>query len=285
MLIVENIPQAIQELNALRHPRKIVGLVPTMGALHEGHLSLVREARLNCDVVAASVFVNPAQFAPGEDFERYPRDLEADAAMLEKEGASLLFAAKPDEMYPAGYATFVEQQELAGRLCGANRPKHFRGVLTVVLKLFNIFRPNIAYFGQKDAQQIVMIKRMVGDLNMTVDVRAMPIIRESDGLAMSSRNAYLAPQDRQDAVCLYRALNAGREALVAGEKNSERLVETMKQALGGAEIDYVEAVDPRTLLRPERVEDRILLALAVRYPGVRLIDNMCLNSDGTETLC
>ncbi len=285
MLIVDKIPQAIQEMNALRHPRRIVGLVPTMGALHEGHLSLVRAARLNCDVVAASVFVNPAQFGAAEDFDHYPRNLEADAALLEKEGVALLFTADPGEMYPEGYATFVGQEEMASRLCGGSRPKHFRGVLTVVLKLFNIFRPNVAYFGQKDAQQVVMIKRMVSDLNLAVDVRTMPIIREPDGLAMSSRNVYLSSQDRRDAARLYRALCAGREALAAGEKDPGRLVETMRQVLGGGEIDYVEAVDPRTLLTPERVRDRILLTLAVRYPGARLIDNMCLNSDGTETLC
>ena len=285
MLIVDNIPQAIAELNALRHPRRIVGLVPTMGALHEGHLSLVRQARLNCDVVAASVFVNPAQFGPGEDFERYPRDLETDAAMLEKEGAAMLFAARPDEMYPEGYATFVEQAAMADKLCGASRPTHFRGVLTVVLKLFNIFRPNVAYFGQKDAQQVLMIKRMVEDMNLAVDVRTMPIVREEDGLAMSSRNAYLAPEERRDATRLYRALCAGREVLASGQKETGALVAAMRAVLDGADIDYVEAVDPQTLTRPERVGGRILLALAVRYSGARLIDNLCLNSDGTETLC
>ena len=285
MKIVENIPQAIAELNALRHPRRIVGLVPTMGALHEGHLSLVRQARLNCDVVAVSVFVNPTQFGPGEDFERYPRDLEADAAMLAKEGAGLVFAAQPGEMYPEGYATFVEQADLANKLCGASRPTHFRGVLTVVLKLFNIFRPNVAYFGQKDAQQVLMIKRMAEDLNLAVDVQTMPIVREEDGLAMSSRNAYLSAEERRDAARLYRALCAGREALASGETDPAALVAAMRAVLGGAEIDYVEAVDPQTLTRPERVGERILLALAVRYSGARLIDNLCLNSDGTETLC
>ncbi len=288
MEIAKNIPEAQKAVEALRHPRRLVGLVPTMGALHEGHLSLVRAARLDCDVVIATIFVNPAQFGPGEDFSEYPRNFEADAALLEKEKVDLLFTTTPEEMYPPGYTTRVVQGELAGKLCGKTRPTHFQGVLTIVLKLFSIFRPNIAYFGQKDAQQLLMIKRMAADLNLPLEIRALPTVREEDGLAMSSRNRCLTAEERRRAACLYEALCAGRKALAGGERDTQKLIAVMKEVISHARpagVDYIEAVDPETLCRPETVGERVLLALAVRLDGARLIDNICLTSDGTETLC
>ena len=288
MEIARTIKEAVKAVGALRHPRKVVGLVPTMGALHEGHLSLVRAARLDCDVVVVSIFVNPTQFGPSEDFDRYPRDFDSDAALLEKEDVGLVFTTTAQEMYPAGYSTFVLQGDLAGRLCGKSRPTHFRGVLTVVLKLFNILNPALAYFGQKDAQQVLMIKRMVADLNLSVEVRTLPTMREKDGLAMSSRNRRLSPEERKQGVCLYEALCAARDALAGGERNTARLIRIMRKKISTAklaEIDYVDAVYPETLRRQDAVGKCVLLALAVRFGSVRLIDNMCLISDGTETLC
>ena len=288
MEIAKNIAEAQKAVDALRHPRRLVGLVPTMGALHEGHLALMRAARLDCDVVIATIFVNPVQFGPGEDLNKYPRDFEGDAALLEKEKVDLLFTTTPEEMYPPGYDTFVTQDELAGKLCGKTRPTHFQGVLTVVLKLVNIFRPNIAYFGQKDAQQLLMIRRMAADLNLPLEIRALPTVREEDGLAMSSRNRYLAAEERRRAACLYEALCAARKVLAGGERDTQKLIAVMKEVISRAQpsgIDYIEAVDPDTLCRQETVGERVLLALAVHMGKARLIDNICLTSDGMETLC
>jgi pantoate--beta-alanine ligase len=267
---------------------KTVGFVPTMGALHEGHASLIRAARKECDIVVVSIFVNPAQFGPKEDFAKYPRPFEADCRVCEREGADVVFTTTPEEMYPAGYETYVAQERLTKALCGKSRPTHFRGVLTVVLKLFNIVAPDSAYFGQKDAQQVLVIKRMVADLNSPVKIATIPTSRERDGLAMSSRNAYLSPEERRDAACLYEALCRAREMLAAGERDAGKVRDEMRRIIesrGSARIDYVEIADPRNLETIDRISGDVLVAVAVYMGGTRLIDNICLSREGKEILC
>jgi len=260
-----------------------IGFVPTMGYLHEGHLSLVRESRKRADTTVVSIFVNPLQFGPSEDFRRYPRDPERDAALLNKEGVDILFLPGDSEMYPGGYRTSVEVAGLQDRLCGRSRPGHFRGVATVVLKLFNIIRPDIAFFGQKDAQQVVVIRRMVEDLNLGVEIRAMPIVREPDGLAMSSRNSYLNAEDRQAALVLFKSLEEARRLYNAGERNCDRVRESMRRILAAeprARVDYVEIVNPASLEPIEQVEGQALVAVAAYLGSTRLIDNIILGATG-----
>lgn len=259
----------------------IVGFVPTMGALHEGHLSLVRAARRDCSKVVVSIFVNPTQFGPQEDYESYPRDLERDRSLLEKEGVDILFTPLMEEMYPDGYGTWVEVEGITRVLEGASRPHHFRGVTTVVCKLFHIVKPHRAYLGQKDAQQALIVRRMVRDLNMDVEIVVLPIVREEDGLAMSSRNAYLSPREREEAPVLYQALQVVRRMVQEGERNSHRLRETMRQIIRGkpsARIDYIAIVDPETLEEKEEVRGRTMIALAVWIGKTRLIDNLILEA-------
>ncbi len=254
-----------------------LGLVPTMGALHEGHLSLVRKSVLEMEKTAVSIFVNPAQFSPGEDFDKYPRDFEGDFAKLEEAGADCVFLPTPEMMYPEGYATYVTQEKLEGVLCGRSRPGHFRGVLTVVLKLFNIVMPRRAYFGQKDYQQSVIIRRMTGDLNVPVEIAVLPIVREEDGLAMSSRNRNLSTPERKNAVCLYRALVKGKELIEDGEKDVKTVTEEMKgiiDAVPGVEIDYISVVDPDSLRNVSEMASTAVLAGAVRVGSTRIIDNI-----------
>ncbi len=256
-----------------------VGLAPTMGALHAGHLSLIRAARKETGFVVVSIFVNPTQFAPGEDFQRYPRTWEADLRACENEQADLVFAPSVDEVYPQGFRTFVEVTELQDVLCGRFRPGHFRGVATVVLKLFNMVRPDVAYFGQKDAQQVQVIRQMVRDLNLPVEVRVCPIVREPDGLALSSRNAYLTPGERRQATCLFRALSAAKTLVDAGERDPARVRQAMLQvieATPGAVLDYAELVDADTLRPVDRLQGEVLAAVAVRFGTTRLIDNLVL---------
>jgi len=260
-----------------------IGFVPTMGYLHEGHLSLVRESRKRADTTVVSIFVNPLQFGPSEDFRRYPRDPERDAALLNKEGVDILFLPGDSEMYPGGYRTSVEVAGLQDRLCGRSRPGHFRGVATVVLKLFNIIRPDIAFFGQKDAQQVVVIRRMVEDLNLGVEIRAMPIVREPDGLAMSSRNSYLNAEDRRAALVLFKSLEEARRLYNAGERNCDRVRESMRRILAAeprARVDYVEIVNPASLEPIEQVEGQALVAVAAYLGSTRLIDNIILGATG-----
>lgn len=255
------------------------GFVPTMGYLHEGHLSLVRRARAENDHVAVSIFVNPTQFGPHEDYNRYPRDLERDLRLLEPLGVDLVFAPSVEEMYPPGFQTWVIVEEVSRPLEGASRPGHFRGVATVVTKLFNIIQPDRAYFGQKDAQQTVVIRRMVQDLNIPVEIVVCPTVREPDGLAMSSRNTYLSPEERQAATVLFRALQAAKARYEAGEREAERLREAMREVIGAeplARLDYVSVADPETLQELSRVEERALLSLAVYIGQTRLIDNILL---------
>ncbi|SNB74053.1 pantoate--beta-alanine ligase [Thermoflexus hugenholtzii] len=255
------------------------GFVPTMGYLHEGHLSLVRRARAENDRVAVSIFVNPTQFGPHEDYARYPRDLERDLRLLEPLGVDLVFVPSVEEMYPPGFQTWVIVEEVSRPLEGASRPGHFRGVATVVAKLFNILQPDRAYFGQKDAQQTVVIRRMVQDLNIPVEIVICPTVREPDGLAMSSRNTYLNPEERRAATVLFRALQAAKARYEAGERDAEGLREAMREVIRAeplARIDYVSVADPETLQELERVEGPALLSLAVYIGTTRLIDNIML---------
>jgi pantoate--beta-alanine ligase len=255
------------------------GFVPTMGYLHEGHLSLIRRARAENDRVAVSIFVNPTQFGPHEDYARYPRDLERDLRLLEPLGVDLVFVPSVEEMYPPGFQTWVIVEEVSRPLEGASRPGHFRGVATVVAKLFHILQPDRAYFGQKDAQQTVVIRRMVQDLNIPVEIVICPTVREPDGLAMSSRNTYLNPEERRSATVLFRALQIAKARYEAGERDAERLREAMREVIRAeplARIDYVSVADPETLRELEQVEGPALLSLAVYIGTTRLIDNIML---------
>jgi pantoate--beta-alanine ligase len=250
-----------------------------MGALHEGHLSLVRASAAECGFTIVSIFVNPTQFGPGEDLEQYPRDLENDVKLGADAGADLVFAPTAGAMYPAGYATYVEVERLTDGLCGARRPGHFRGVTTVVTKLFNICNPDVAYFGQKDAQQAIVIKRMTRDLDIDVEVRVLPTIREPDGLAMSSRNNYLNREERLQATCLYRALQKAEELYAGGVRSADKIIAEMKaiiEAEPDTEIDYISAADARELLPVEEITAPTLVALAVFVGDTRLIDNVIL---------
>ncbi len=262
-----------------KQPTATWALVPTMGYLHEGHLSLVRRARAENDRVGVSVFVNPIQFNNPEDLEKYPRNTERDAAMLEKEGVDLLWVPTSDIIYPPEYQTYVDVTGVSLPLEGAVRPGHFRGVTTVVAKLFNVFAPTRAYFGQKDAQQVAVIRRMATDLAFNLSVVVCPTVREHDGLAMSSRNVRLSPEGRREAVCLYRALKAAEARFASGCRSAAVLLGDMRgqiEAVPGARIDYLSAADPETLMELETITGAVLLSLAVHIGGVRLIDNLLL---------
>ncbi|MDY6011169.1 MAG: pantoate--beta-alanine ligase [Duodenibacillus sp.] len=276
MLIAKTVDQVRQFVKAARRQGRSVGLVPTMGYLHEGHASLVTRARSECDCVVVSVFVNPTQFGPTEDLEAYPRDLKRDAALLESLGVDVLFHPEPSEMYLPGAATWVSVEGLTEGLCGRTRPTHFRGVCTVVSKLMNIVTPDRAYFGQKDAQQLAVIRRMVRDLNMDVEVIGCPIVRETDGLAKSSRNTYLSADERRSALVLSRAVFAGEKLVREGERDADAVVRAMRgviEAEPAARIDYVEAVDADAVTPVTRIEGRVLFAMAVYIGKTRLIDN------------
>lgn len=279
--------RAIEQVNAMQAwSREVrgrdglrVALVPTMGALHEGHLSLIELARRHADRVVASVFVNPVQFDRADDFARYPRDLERDGAMLAGAGADVLFAPDASEIYPAGSQTFVTVEHLSQPLCGAHRPGHFRGVATVVHKLFTIVSPHVAVFGEKDFQQLALIRRMVRDLFLDIDVVGAPIVREADGLAMSSRNRHLAAAERMAARCLSVALDAAEAAVAGGTRDPAVVLDAATTAIAGeplARVDYVALVDPETLAPVSSVDERALLALAVWIGSTRLIDNRVL---------
>ncbi len=275
--------QGVREaVRAARRAGKRIGFVPTMGYLHEGHLSLMRQARQECDVVVVSIFVNPTQFGPNEDYDRYPRDLERDKALCETVPVDILFHPSVEEMYPQPFLTRVSVSTITETLCGASRPGHFDGVATIVAKLLNIVRPDAAYFGQKDAQQVVVIRRMVRDLNMDdIEIRPVPIVREPDGLAMSSRNVYLSPEERQAALVLYRTLQMAQERVAAGERDMAALADEMCRMIAAeplARIDYVSIVDEESLQPVQRLEGRCLAALAVWIGKTRLIDNCILEA-------
>jgi len=264
-----------------REQDKTIGLVPTMGALHEGHLSLVREARRMCDVVVVSVFVNPTQFGPGEDFEHYPRDLTKDTALLTDYNVDYIFAPPVDEIYPKGFATYVNVEGLSEQLEGASRPGHFRGVATVVTVLLNTIRPDFAFFGQKDAQQALVIRRLVRDLAFDTEIVILPIVREDSGLAISSRNLYLTSDEQGSAAVIHRALVKAKTAFKEGERSAGRLAELIRSTVESeprARLDYVAITDAETLEKVERVEERPTLIAVAAYIGkTRLIDNLILN--------
>ena len=272
--------EKVEEMKELRQQLSgSVGFVPTMGYLHEGHLSLVRQARAENQWVVVSIFINPTQFGPREDFKSYPRDPEHDLTMLEKEGTDIVFMPLAEEMYPTGYNSWIDVEKITEWLEGASRPSHFRGVTTVVAKLFNIVQPTKAYFGQKDAQQALVIRKMVTDLNMNLEVVTLPTLREPDGLAMSSRNTYLNPQERQTALVLYQALMLVQQLHTQGEKDAGRLRREMtalieKQPL--VTIDYVSIADPETLDELDKVTPPALVSMAVKIGKTRLIDNIVL---------
>jgi pantoate--beta-alanine ligase len=264
---------------AARRTGMRLGLVPTMGALHEGHLSLIRAAKASCQVVAASIFVNPTQFGPNEDLSRYPRPFERDRELLENEGVDLLFAPSVDEMYPSGAETWVTVEELSGKLDGRSRPGHFRGVTTIVAKLFHAVEPDAAFFGQKDAAQAAIIRRMVRDLNFPVEIVVCPIVREPDGLAMSSRNAYLDPQQRKQALVLQRSLTLVKQMAGAGEYDARRLVAAAQEVFAAepaVRLDYFEIVDVDSLDPVNDVAKGALVAVAAFVATTRLIDNILL---------
>ena len=251
-----------------------IGFVPTMGALHEGHISLMRAAAAENDCAVASIFVNPTQFAPHEDFNAYPRTFDEDRRMCEAAGIVAIYLPTASGMYPEGYATYITVERLTAGLCSRTRPHFFRGVATVVTKLFNAVLPDRAYFGQKDAQQYAVLRRMALDLDMGIDVIEMPIVREPDGLAMSSRNRYLGPEDRQRGLCLSRSLFRARDLLDAGERSAETLIAAVREGMKEVEIDYVELVNAETMEPVSRVEGTILLAVAAQVGPARLIDNL-----------
>lgn len=284
MEIINRIPRMMSVARELRAEGRRIGFVPTMGALHEGHLSLMSLARDMCDKVIVSIFVNPAQFSPTEDFERYPRDLARDAELAFTRGVDLIFAPSPEDMYPQGFSTYVIVEGLSEKLEGASRSGHFRGVTTVVNKLFNIVQPHFAFFGRKDAQQVIVIKRMVRELSIDVEIVVGPTVREEDGLALSSRNVYLSPEQRKAATALRRALERVRTSYNGGERDSAKLIASMRNIIEAeppARIDYL-AITGINNLNPVEIipADRpILVSLAVFFDKTRLIDNIVLNGD------
>lgn len=282
MLILHTINEAREYIANARREGKKIGLVPTMGYFHEGHLSLMRRARVENDVVVVSLFVNPTQFGPNEDFARYPRDVERDARLAEGVGVDVIFNPSVEEMYPEGYATFVNVEGITETLEGEFRPGHFRGVATVVLKLFNILPADRAYFGLKDYQQLLVVKKMVNDLNLPIEIVPMPIIREEDGLAMSSRNTYLNNEERRAAVVLYKALQYANELVKSGLTDGKRLEHEVEEYIRKeplARIDYVAVRDPDNLAPVVEISKPVVLLLAVRIGSTRLIDNAVLPMD------
>lgn len=278
--LFESIADVRQSVAAARSQGKRVGFVPTMGALHEGHASLIRAARAESGYVVVSIFVNPTQFGPNEDYSRYPRTLDSDRALCREAGADAIFLPDGATMYPPGFVTYVEPHGLQDVLCGASRPGHFRGVCTVVLKLFHIVQPDLAYFGQKDAQQALILTRMVADLNLAVTMRVMPTVRESDGLALSSRNKYLSAEERRQAPSIYRALLSAKSRILAGERDTQVIEQYLAdelRAIPAAMVDYARAVGAATLQPVQPLRGNILIAVAVRLGDTRLIDNILLD--------
>ena len=276
MKLVHTVNEVREQVKEWKKEGLTVGLVPTMGFLHEGHQSLIAASVKENDRTVVSVFVNPTQFGPNEDFEAYPRDIEKDRALCESTGADLIFNPESEEMYPEGFCTYTNITGLSDALCGKSRPIHFKGVCTVVSKLFNIVGADKAYFGEKDEQQLAIIRRMVRDMNIPVEIVGCPIIREEDGLAKSSRNTYLNPEERKAALILSKAVFAGKDMVENGEKSAEKIVSSMKEIIKSeplAEIDYVEMVDMNTMKNIDAVEGAVLCAIAVKIGKTRLIDN------------
>jgi len=283
MKIVEDIKEMQGLAESLRKQGKKIAFVPTMGYLHEGHLSLMRYGREIADVLVTSIYVNPAQFAPGEDFEEYPRDFERDVRLSEKVGVDIIFTTTDEQMYPERYQTYVEVKEVTKNLCGRSRPVFFRGVATVVTKLFNIVKPHVAIFGEKDYQQLITIQRMVSDLNYDIEIIGRPIVREPDGLAMSSRNAYLSVDERKSALSLSRSLKIAQEMVQAGETSSSKIIERVCHEITSepyTKIDYVQICHPQTLVDVDDISGGGVLAIAVWVGKTRLIDNCMLKEVG-----
>ena len=281
MEITKTIEEIRGMVKAARSKGKKIGLVPTMGALHVGHISLFEAAAKNCDFVVVSIFVNPIQFGPGEDFEKYPRPMEADLKICREAGVDVVFAPEPEQMYPAENITWVNVEKLTEPLCGRSRPGHFRGVTTVCAKLFNIIAPDAAYFGQKDAQQAIVIKRMAADLNMPLEIVICPTVREPNGLAVSSRNQYLTEQQKKDAAHIYKSLQTCRRLIDAGTTETRQIIAEMQkilQQIPSGQIEYVSIVDAETLDSIEKIEGKILAAVAVKLGPARLIDNILLDA-------
>ena len=284
MEIITTIDRMRSYVRKARADGKKIGFVPTMGCLHQGHLSLIKQARAGADVVIISIFVNPAQFGPDEDYLAYPRDVKEDERKAEKAGVDVIFAPRAQEIYPKNYLTYVNIERISRVLCGKDRPGHFKGVATICLKLFNIIRPDLALFGQKDAQQAIIIKKMVKDLNLDIEIRVLPIVREKDGLAMSSRNKYLNPGQRKDALVLYRALTEAGDMIKNGEKDPAVVTKHIKQVITevDSKIDYISIVDSRQLNTLKVISGEVLIALAVRIGRARLIDNIIINTISIE---
>jgi len=281
MKVAKTIESVRRLVKAARKAGRKIGFVPTMGALHIGHISLIEAAKKNCDFVVVSIFVNPTQFGPGEDFTKYPRPIEADLKMCRKAGVDVVFAPTPREMYPTETLTLVDVEKLSEPLCGKFRPGHFRGVATVCAKLFNIVLPDVAYFGRKDAQQAIVIKRMVADLNMPLKVVVCPTVREKTGLAMSSRNQYLTPQQKKDAALIYKSLQECRRMIKQGETNAKKIIAEMRKILKqipSVEIQYVSIVDAETLQNVDKIAGKVLAAVAVKVGSTRLIDNILIDA-------
>jgi len=275
--IIETISGIQGYVAACRKRGMKVACVPTMGAFHEGHLTLMREARRNNGAVIVSIFVNPIQFSAGEDYDRYPRRLEQDTKMADSERVDIIFTPSVAEMYPKGFDTYVDQSDLPAKLCGGFRPGHFRGVMTIVTKLFNIVKPDVAYFGQKDYQQSLIIRRTATDLNLEVAIKVLPTVREEDGVAMSSRNMYLGPKQRKDATCLITALNRAEDMVNNGESSAARVSTEMKRVIRkvkGTRVEYIAIVNSETLEPVKEIKGKTLIALAVRIGKARLIDNI-----------
>jgi pantoate--beta-alanine ligase len=281
--VIETVDAIRERLQPVRLSQEVMGLVPTMGAFHDGHLSLIREARRDCDYVVVSIFVNPHQFGPGEDFRTYPRTLESDLVHCEEMGVDVVFAPSVPEVYPGEPLTFVEVGKLGDHLCGVHRKGHFRGVATVVCKLFNIVQPDRAYFGEKDAQQLAIVRRMVHDLNLQVHIVPVSIVRESDGLAMSSRNQHLEPVERERAPVLYRALQMAKEQIEAGETGSQKILGEARRVLEKeplVAVDYLDLVDPDKMQPVREVTGPVRVCGAIRIGSARLIDNiLCETTD------
>lgn len=285
MKVVDSISRMSTLVKILKKEGKSVGFVPTMGYLHEGHLSLVRTAKKHTDIVMMSIFVNPIQFGPGEDIDKYPRDFKHDEQMAQSAGVDVLFYPLAKDMYPAGYSTYVNVESLTENLCGRSRPGHFKGVATVVAKLFGIVKPDIAYFGQKDAQQAIIIKKMVEDLNMGVEIKVLPTMREADGLAMSSRNTYLSSSEREDAAVLHQSLEKAEYLIKKGERDVKKVIKAIESSIKekpSTKIDYISIVDAKNLKDVDVITGEVLIALAVFVGKTRLIDNIILKLDSKD---
>ena len=286
MKIITDIGKMKTYARIMKKENKTIGFVPTMGCLHEGHLNLIRAARKQTDIVIVSVFVNPIQFAPSEDFKKYPRDLKKDEELVKSCGVDVIFYPSEKEMYPKGFSTYVNVEGLTKRLCGASRPGHFRGVTTVVMKLFQIVMADLAYFGQKDAQQAFVIKKMVEDLNMSAIIKILPTVREESGLAMSSRNTYLAEAEKKDAGIIFKALKLAEELIISGERDSKKITKKIRIAIeeaASAKIDYISIVNTASLEEVLTIEGEVLIALAVFMGKTRLIDNVIIDTNNLNS--